>query len=152
MILSSKELINRSKKPRKGFYVMNTTDDNSPYWGYHLSIDAGGADIKKISDPDLIYAFIKDLVTRIDMVPYGEPQIVRFGSGNKLGITAMQLIETSNICVHFVEYDPKNTGLGSYYFDCFSCKPYDVNEVVNCCREYFGNAAERIHYFVRQAD
>jgi len=131
---------------------MNTNEDTAPYWGFHLSIDAGGADISKISDAKLIYNFLKDLVKRIDMVAYGEPQIVRFGSGNKEGITAQQLIETSNICVHFVEYDPKNTGKGSYYFDCFSCKPYDINEVVKCCREYFGNVTERVHYFVRHAD
>ena len=131
---------------------MNTTEDNAPYWGFHLSIDAGGADLQKISDPQLIERFIKDLVKRIDMVAYGEPQIVKFGSGNKEGITALQLIETSNICVHFVEYDPKNSGFGSYYFDCFSCKEYDIQAVVKCCREYFGNKTERIHYYVRHAD
>ena len=131
---------------------MNTNADDAPYWGFHLSIDAGGADLTKISDPQLIERFIKDLVKRIDMVAYGEPQIKRFGSGNKEGITAQQLIETSNICVHFVEYDPKNTGKGQYYFDCFSCKPYDIQAVVKCCREYFGNKTERVHYFVRHAD
>lgn len=131
---------------------MNATTDNTPYWGYHLSIDAGGADMTKISDPVLIEKFIKDLVKRIDMVAYGEPQIVRFGHGDKEGITAIQLIETSNICVHFVEYDPKNTGFGSYYMDVFSCKEYDIQTVVKCCREYFGNKTERIHYYVRHAD
>lgn len=43
------------------------------------------------------------LVKDIDMVPYGGPQVVHFGSGNKAGYTLVQLIETSNITAHFVE-------------------------------------------------
>jgi len=123
----------------------------SDYWGYHLSLDAAGCDLESISNPDTITAFTKDLVKRIDMVAYGEPQVVHFGSGNKAGYTLIQLIETSNICCHFVEDDGTDSGKGSAYFDLFSCKTFDNDEVIKCFREYFGNTSERVHYFTRQA-
>ena len=123
----------------------------STYWGYHLCINARGASLAAISDASNIEKFTKDLVKRIDMIAYGEPQIVHFGSGNKAGYTLVQLIETSNICAHFVEDDGYETDTGSYYFDCFSCKPFDINEVIKCCREYFKNESEQISYITRQA-
>ena len=128
---------------------MNANEDNAPYWGFHLSIDAGGADIKKISDPQLIERFIKDLVKRIDMVAYGEPQIVNFGSGNKAGYTLVQLIETSNICAHFVPDDGNNGN--AMYLDVFSCKEYDDQVVIELVKKYFGAKYIRPNYLTRQA-
>lgn len=123
----------------------------SNHWGYHLALDARGANLESIKSAEVIEKFVKDLVVRIDMVPYGEPQIVHFGHDNKAGYTLVQLISTSNICAHFVEDDGNNNGTGSYYFDCFSCKPFDIQTVVDCCREYFGNESEKITYLTRQA-
>lgn len=123
----------------------------SNYWGYHCCIDAAGADLKSISSHENIRAFAKDLVKKIDMVPYGEPQTVRFGSGNKEGITLIQLIETSNIMCHFVEDDGYNDGTGSYYMDIFSCKEFDQDTAIECCEEYFGKTKNTIRFFTRQA-
>ena len=72
--------------------------------------------------------FANKLVKRIDMVPYGELQVVHFGTGDKSGFTLVQLIETSNITAHFC----KETD--DMYLDVFSCKPFnpaDVEKVVN---------------------
>jgi S-adenosylmethionine/arginine decarboxylase-like enzyme len=121
----------------------------SNYWGYHLAIDAAGADLAAISSHDAVQAFARDLVKRINMVAFGEPQTVRFGSGNKTGITLVQLIETSNIMCHFVEDD--GNGNTAYYLDVFSCKTFDNDVVVKCCEDHFGKTNNRIHYFVRQA-
>ena len=81
------------------------------FWGYHLTLDCAGCDADAIRSHEVIYRFTKQLVRDIDMVPYGEPQIVNFGSGNKAGYTLVQLIETSNICAHFANEDNtlKNT-------------------------------------------
>jgi len=79
------------------------------------------------------------------MVPYGEPQIVRFGSGNKAGYTLVQLIETSNITAHFCEET------NDMYLDVFSCKPFnptDVEEVVN---EHFRPLERNRMFVTRQA-
>ena len=65
------------------------------------------------------------------MIAYGEPQIVMFGTGNKKGYTLVQLIETSNICAHFVEET------NDMYLDVFSCKPFNPLVVTGTVAEYF---------------
>jgi len=115
------------------------------YWGHHLMIDAAGCDKSKIADHDTIYNFTKQLVKDIDMVAYGEPQIVDFGSGDKAGYSLVQLIETSNICGHFVnEY-------GDVYLDVFSCKIFDPKIVSGLVTKYFGATKITNKFFHRQA-
>jgi S-adenosylmethionine/arginine decarboxylase-like enzyme len=65
------------------------------------------------------------------MVSYGEPQIVMFGTGNKKGYTLVQLIETSNICAHFVEES------NDMYLDVFSCKTFDPHVVKHMVNFHF---------------
>ena len=115
------------------------------YWGYHLMLDCAACDKTKITDAAHITAFAKDLVKRIDMVAYGEPQVVNFGSGNKEGYTLVQLIETSNICAHFCN------DTGDVYFDVFSCKPYDSRVVVELVKEYFRPVEVRERFIYRDA-
>ena len=121
----------------------------SNYWGYHLAIDAAGPDLTAISNGQNITEFAKNLVKRIDMVAFGEPQVVRFGTGNKAGYTLVQLIETSNICCHFVEDD--GNGGTAFYLDVFSCREFDPNVVIQCCEDFFGSTKNRTYNFVRQA-
>ena len=115
------------------------------YWGYHAIIDAAGCDNAAITNYDIIYAFAKELVKDIDMVAYGEPQIVNFGSGDKAGYTLVQLIETSNICAHFV---PSSDEM---YLDVFSCKPFDEKIVEALVVKHFGARHLRRAFFKRQA-
>lgn len=120
----------------------------SDYWGYHLILDCADCS-DQITSYEAIYDFVKKLVKDIDMVAYGEPRIVEFGSGNKAGYTLDQLIETSNITGHFV---PDNgNGRSDMYLDVFSCKPYDVNVVINLVKEYFQPVRIRQNYITRQA-
>lgn len=115
------------------------------YWGYHLILDIAGCDHEKITDYHNVYDFTKQLVKDIDMVAYGEPQIINFGSGNKAGFTLVQLIETSNICAHFVNEND------TMYLDVFSCKEYDTSVVSALVKEYFGAKMIRPTFLVRQA-
>jgi len=115
------------------------------FWGYHLLLDCSGCNHEKIANRDNIYQFVKQLVEDIDMVAFGEPQIVDFGSGNKAGYTLVQLIETSNICAHFV--NENNT----MYLDVFSCKPYNDEVVIDLVEEYFDAKSIRASYLTRQA-
>ena len=101
------------------------------YWGYHLILDCGKCIPNAIRNPTVIANFSKHLVKKIDMVPYGEPQVVMFGSGNKKGYTLVQLIETSNICAHFVEET------NDMYLDVFSCKPFDPKHVKGVVNSFF---------------
>jgi S-adenosylmethionine decarboxylase len=117
----------------------------SKYWGYHLILDCAACDKGKITDPANITAFAKELVKRIDMVAYGEPQVIRFGSGNKEGYTLVQLIETSNICAHFCNDS------GDGYIDVFSCKPFVNADVVATVREFFSPTNINQSYLTRDA-
>ena len=100
-------------------------------WGYHLSMDCYEGDKEAIKDYDTVYNFTKELVEKIDMVAYGEPQIVHFGTGDKEGFTLIQLIETSNICAHFVNDN------GNFYLDVFSCKEFETAVVEAVVSKYF---------------
>lgn len=100
-------------------------------WGYHLILDCFDADKESIKDGSKIAAFAKELVKRIDMKAYGEPQVIHFGEDDKQGYTLVQLIETSNISGHFCDDS------GNFYLDVFSCKPYSREIVLELVREYF---------------
>jgi S-adenosylmethionine/arginine decarboxylase-like enzyme len=102
------------------------------YWGYHLILDCSGCNHEAITSAENIATFAQTLVKEIDMVAYGEPQVVHFGSGNKQGYTLVQLIETSNICAHFVEEN------NTMYLDVFSCKPFDPATAVEVAKSAFG--------------
>ena len=101
------------------------------YWGYHLILNAKRCRPSSIRSAAEITHFSKALVKKIDMVPYGEPQVVRFGSGNKQGYTLVQLIETSNITAHFVEET------NDMYLDVFSCKDFRPEDVRSMVSKYF---------------
>jgi len=117
----------------------------SEHWGYHLVLDGSGCDPESIASAENITAFAKQLVVDIDMVPYGEPQVVSFGSGNKKGYTLVQLIETSNVCAHFVEPD------STAYLDVFSCKKFDIKIAEDVFRKYFEPTKVRVNFITRHA-
>jgi S-adenosylmethionine/arginine decarboxylase-like enzyme len=119
--------------------------EEQTFWGYHAIVDAAGCDHTAITSRDNIYAFAKQLVQDIDMVAYGEPQIVNFGSGDKEGYTLIQLIETSNISCHFVNDSD------SMYLDVFSCKPFESKTVEELVVQYFGAKSLRTGFVKRQA-
>ena len=114
-------------------------------WGFHLALDVARCSPKTIRCPTHIHNFTKTLVKKIDMVAYGEPQIVMFGEGNKKGYTLIQLIQTSNIAAHFCEET------NDMYLDIFSCKKYDIDEAVRVVKKYFEPEDMRITYFERKA-
>ena len=100
-------------------------------WGLHLTIDASNCNPNSIRSKNTISKFTKELVQKIDMKAFGDPQIVMFGDGNKKGYTLVQLIETSNICAHFCEEN------NSMYFDLFSCKYFSQKAVEKIVYDYF---------------
>ena len=114
-------------------------------WGQHLIVNAGGCVASQIRSKLAIQAFARTLVREIDMVAYGEPQVIHFGSGNKAGFTLVQLIETSNICAHFVEET------NDMYLDVFSCKEFDPDTVKKVVCGYFSPRAQTSSLFIRQA-
>lgn len=118
------------------------------YWGYHLIVNAAKGKIENITNPDLIKAFNKELVEKIDMKAYGEPFLEDFANEDSIkgGYTLLQPIETSNIAGHFV------TESGDFYLDIFSCKDFDENIALNVIHKYFAPENINFLYLVRDAN
>ena len=113
-------------------------------WGHHVMLNIARCRPASIRCPIHIGDFSRRLVTAIDMKPYGEPQVVMFGEGNKRGYTLIQLIETSNIAGHFCEES------NNAYLDVFSCKPFDYGTVEAMVGQYF--EPERIQAITMRRD
>lgn len=114
-------------------------------WGYHLLINAAGCDHDAIRSKDTIEEFCKQLVKGIDMVAYGPPQIVRFGTSVQKGYTLVQLIETSNITAHFSEES------NEVYLDVFSCKTFKKQDAISIFKQYFKPTKMTTEFLIRQA-
>lgn len=100
------------------------------YYGKHVILSAGACN-NALLDIGAVRRFVLDLVDRIDMVAFGDPFVARFGSGIEIGLSAVQLIETSAITLH------TNDAARDLYLDVFSCKNFDAYEVVAVVREHF---------------
>jgi len=99
-------------------------------WGKHAIINAHMCSRISISNYKSIYNFNKKLIEAIDMKPFGNPFIERFGEGHLAGYTLIQPIHTSSLVFHFSEQT------GDLYGDVFSCKFFDeavVNAVIQDC-------------------
>ena len=102
-------------------------------WGLSCAFDFNGANKQKISDPDVVKMYIKELCDEIQMKMYGETWIEKFASHDEklYGITVLQAIETSSITAHFAE------NIGEIYLDVFSCAEYDPNKVLKFTESFF---------------
>ena len=104
--------------------------NGKPHYGKHVIHRSQGCNLNLLSK-DEISSFIIALCDKIDMVRFGDPFVERFGSGIEVGISAVQLIETSAITIH------TNDGARELYLDVFSCKDYDEKVVEDCVRKFF---------------
>ena len=71
--------------------------------------------------------------------------MVRFGRGDILGYSMVQLIETSDITAHFVE--PTN----DMYLDVFSCKKFNPSDALKVIREWIKPTAMETKFIKRRA-
>jgi S-adenosylmethionine decarboxylase len=101
-------------------------------WGQHLVLDLGGCN-ENILTKEGIAKFVKELVKAIDMVAYGEPQIVHFAehSYEAAGYSLVQLIETSAIMGHFSDNNR------DAYLDVFSCKKFSNETAIAVVKKHF---------------
>ena len=113
------------------------------HYGKHAIVDSSGCN-DNLLDKDVIRAWIKELVDRIDMTAFGEPIVERFGGGIETGISAVQLIETSAIVIH------TNDQARDMYLDVFSCKDFDENDIVAFVEETFAPAQLNSQVFLRR--
>jgi S-adenosylmethionine decarboxylase len=112
-------------------------------WGHELRLDLYGCDKEIIKDPDHIKYFLASCVNIMGMVPYGPPILEYFGTGEATGYTAIQLIETSNIIMHFADIS------GFVTCNFYSCKEFDPETVISFAILYWG-AKKHIHDFTQR--
>jgi len=106
----------------------------SRLYGVETVIDLHDCDGAAISSEPRLREYLVQIVAALDMVPYGEPIVARFGfnAEHTAGYSVVQLIETSSITGHFSE------SLRSAHLNIFSCKPYDSDAAFEFTREFFG--------------
>ncbi len=112
-------------------------------WGLSTAIDIHGCNPEKIRDEAEIKRFIYELCEFIKMKRYGDCMVVRFGEGDMIGYSAVQLIETSLISAHFV--DTSSAG----YIDIFSCKYYRPEDALTFCKDFFEAKDANYNYLLR---
>lgn len=98
--------------------------DGQRYYGKHLIASCKQCN-ETITDIDSVSDFLHSLAIDIDMKPFGKPVVERFGEGIEIGLSGVQLIETSAITIH------TNDGARDLYLDVFSCKDFDENTVLS---------------------
>jgi S-adenosylmethionine/arginine decarboxylase-like enzyme len=104
--------------------------DGVKHYGKHVILTASGCNAALL-EKDKIADFCRDMVKRIDMVPFGEPFVERFGGGDEVGISAVQLIQTSAITIH------TNDEARDMYLDVFSCKDFEAETVIKTVKDWF---------------
>ncbi len=104
--------------------------DGVPHYGKHVILTASGCN-DALLEKEKIADFCRDMVKRIDMVPFGEPFVERFGGGDEVGISAVQLIQTSAITIH------TNDAARDMYLDVFSCKDFEASDVLKSVEDWF---------------
>lgn len=116
-------------------------------WGYHAQFNCAGCDKKKITDPKNIKKFVSELIKAIKMKQYGETILEHFAEHDptKAGYTMLALIETSNLCAHFVDDS------GEAYIDVFSCLDFDEYVAKEVIEKYFAPSSMNFKKEPRQA-
>lgn len=112
-------------------------------WGKSISLDLYNCDLEKISNPEIIVAYVAQVIKEIKMVAHGPCHIERFGAGSLEGYSALQFIETSSITIHCDEPERRA------FIDIFSCKDFDVDHAEEFSKNYFGADASRLVMLVR---
>jgi S-adenosylmethionine decarboxylase len=103
-------------------------------FGPHLMLDCRQCDYDKISDLAYVFQVLDQLPDTIGMTKITQPYVFPYSGlvPEDKGITGTVIIAESHITFHsFVEKD-------YFFFDIFSCKPFEVERVVDYITEAFG--------------
>lgn len=100
-------------------------------WGISAAIDLHDCAHDRLTSPELIKEFIRNVISLTGMVAHGPCYIDRFGEGNLKGYSAMQFIKTSSITVHLDEVENRA------FIDIFSCKDFDTKAAAAYAQKFF---------------
>ena len=94
-------------------------------------------------DKKLLSNFCTYLCKEIDVKPFGNPKIERFGEGNLEGLSAMQFIETSTLVVHLDEINLRA------FIDIFACKKFNDQKAMLFSKEFFKSKEAKLKTLFR---
>jgi S-adenosylmethionine decarboxylase len=104
-----------------------------PGFGPHLMMDCHHVSYEKTSNLAFVFDFMNRLPDMVGMTKITQPYVFPYSGlvPEDRGITGTVIIAESHITFHsFVEKD-------YFFFDIFSCKPFDVDRVVSLVVETF---------------
>lgn len=119
-------------------------------YGKEVIIDLHDCSINNFNRSGL-RRFFKELCEKIGMQREGlhfyddlnTPEEEKVTEPHLVGTSAIQFIRTSNVTIHTL------TILKSAYINVFSCKDFELQEVVNCCHNYFNGEIVNFNEFRR---
>lgn len=117
-------------------------------FGPHLMLDCKGCNLDKISSVDVITRFLNELPERIGMTKITQPYVFPYEGlvPEDKGVTGVVIIAESHLTFHsFTEKD-------YFFFDLFSCKPFDTDFAVEFVRETFEVQNIERHDAIRGVD
>lgn len=119
--------------------------DGAMGFGPHLMLDCRGCDREKIADVAYVFEVLNTLPEQIGMTKITQPYVFPYAGlvPEDKGVTGMVVIAESHLSFHsFTEKD-------YFFFDLFSCKPFDVAVARQRVIEAFGVRHVETHYAER---
>jgi S-adenosylmethionine decarboxylase len=117
-------------------------------FGPHLMLDCSGCNLEKISNLEYVFKFLNDLPEKIGMTKITQPYVFPYEGliPEDKGITGTVIIAESHITFHsFTDKD-------YFFFDVFSCKHFDVDQVAKLVIEAFDVQRAERHEALRGKD
>lgn len=115
-------------------------------WGFTACIDLFDCSHEKLKSEEFVAQFLRDLTKEIKMVPYGEPQVHRFGEGELEGVSGVQLIMTSNLTIHCDEVGNRA------FITIESCSTFDPHAATTFCANQFEAKKNNLAVLFRGAE
>lgn len=113
-------------------------------WGKLTIINLYECNSDYIKNKAKIKQFLNQLCKKINMKPFGKPLIKKFGKNKLKGYSAIQLLETSSITIHFDE--TKNRA----FIDIFSCKALNAKKTESFSKKFFKAKSSKSQKISRQ--
>lgn len=116
--------------------------------GPHLMLDCRGCNQELISDQAYIFKVLNELPEKIGMTKITQPYVFPYSGlvPEDKGVTGFVVIAESHLSFHsFTEKD-------YFFFDLFSCKPFDVAATRAYIMEAFEVKDAETHYVERGRD
>lgn len=127
---------------------MTTLQKDFEGFGPHLMLDCKGCNLEKISDVAYIFDVLNQLPEMIGMTKITQPYVFPYAGlvPEDRGVTGIVVIAESHLSFHsFTDKD-------YFFFDLFSCKPFDVEAAKQFILKAFEVQHVETHYAERGKD